>query len=795
MSLKRSNSSDMIDRALVNLQIHDDVSQNGTNRVAQQRANSSFHETLGQPQRQQTGSGPTTQQQQMLQAFLQQQSSDQSLPPSLAPALEAQETQHRPNSLSFPPLARERFMGLLQEWWKRSGINFNPRMITIGNRQIDINQLHQLHTEVLQFGGVVNVQRDDLWNVIAAKMGWTAAAISESGHTQDQIAEQIKVIYERLLQSFEQTYMSAAMKHSLTAQQQQPLDHQIAPNQPSSGPNQPPLADQQAVKMIKLASMSAEQLRANGYPENLIQSIERSRPQLEATWRKMQMQRIQAAQQQQQQLQQQGALLNAPLPFQNQLQAQASLHNRSSLPTEGGLPNANTLGHPGFSAGCSQSTEFPGQQRSGLNASQLTQQNIQMFGMLSNLNLRRPTPEMVKQATSTIDQLKQDVSKERTFRPEHVRHLSDAEKGVFPGQFENLCNVIRDISRFYHVYLAATSDLPLIRGIIKMLDMCDKQRRLVQSANPVYVLDISALQRLTKTAVEVKSKISAALRAMLQMEQNQALTALARQGESGPAHPPLIQQSQSPTNIAPSPAPIPPRPPTMNIKTPDQAAQFYNDMTQILELSNDTALPPELYDTLAQSVKTVGFGLEVPDATGSSSVGLLNGGTSSAKVADRDDNFFCFLDYTEDEKADTPELVPAFSTNAGPEYGAGSETVPPPTPATSGSVGDRAKIIDSFESEPKTGLFDTGELIFYGLNSGVKLMEANQVISILPTCEIRIVLGIILGFPHRYATFLRVYAATSSKLSIFSSYRSIGFSTSHFAVPVTPIYLVFLSSI
>ena len=51
--------------------------------------------------------------------------------------------------------------------------------------------------------------------------------------------------------------------------------------------------------------------------------------------------------------------------------------------------------------------------------------------------------------------------------------------------------------------------------------MCDKQRQLLQSATPVYVLDIGTLQRLTKTAMEVKSKIFGVvqqLRLMTQME-------------------------------------------------------------------------------------------------------------------------------------------------------------------------------------------------------------------------------------------------------------------------------------
>lgn len=41
-----------------------------------------------------------------------------------------------------------------------------------------------------------------------------------------------------------------------------------------------------------------------------------------------------------------------------------------------------------------------------------------------------------------------------------------------------------------------------------------------------------------------------------------------------------------------------------SIKTTPQAPQFYCDMTQILELSNNSALLPDLRETLAQLVET-----------------------------------------------------------------------------------------------------------------------------------------------------------------------------------------------
>ncbi|OCB84777.1 hypothetical protein A7U60_g8302 [Sanghuangporus baumii] len=116
-----------------------------------------------------------------------------------------------------------------------------------------------------------------------------------------------------------------------------------------------------------------------------------------------------------------------------------------------------------------------------------------------------------------------------------------------------------------------------------------------------------------------------------------------------------------------------------SVKTRGQAAQFYNDMLQILEMSNDTALPPELHDALAQ---TVDHDLEVPDATGSS-----------------------FLDFTAFRESRYSRTRANVLYKRDP---AGSETVAPPAPATSGFVGDRAKIVDPSESEPKTDLFDMG---------------------------------------------------------------------------------------
>ena len=161
--------------------------------------------------------------------------------------------------------------------------------------------------------GLLQVRRHDLWNVIAAKMGWTPPMIAESGRTPGQIAEQFKSVYEQLLESFEQTYMAVARRQSLAVPQQQAAEQQVGPNQADAGPNQRPrqLSAQQMLHMIKLAHVPVDQLRAARYPENLIRQIEQNRTALQAAQSRMASQQ----QQQQQRLQQPG--INSSVQFQN----------------------------------------------------------------------------------------------------------------------------------------------------------------------------------------------------------------------------------------------------------------------------------------------------------------------------------------------------------------------------------------------------------------------------------------------------------------------------------------------
>jgi len=137
-----------------------------------------------------------------------------------------------------------------------------------------------------------------------------------------------------------------------------------------------------------------------------------------------------------------------------------------------------------------------------------------------------------------------------------------------------------------------------------------------------------------------------------------------------------------------------------NIKTPEKAAQFYKDMSQLMEIlqnpndSNSAGLDSDILETLA-TVAASCISQEGSDHVLSSE---LNGKDSSPKLGTSgvDALFNEFLDFTsftqDDEKIDTPDLIPSSSTNPSPESNAETDSHPSTLSMTGGEVGNAADI-------------------------------------------------------------------------------------------------------
>lgn len=139
---------------------------------------------------------------------------------------------------------------------------------------------------------------------------------------------------------------------------------------------------------------------------------------------------------------------------------------------------------------------------------------------------------------------------------------------------------------------------------------------------------------------------------------------------------------------------------SQDFNTPEKATQFYKDMTQLMEIlnnpgdSNGHGLNHDFVEALA----TVAASCMPQEATdpllGSSEIKE----SSSPKLGTSgvDALFNEFLDFTsfnqDDEKVETPDLVPSSSTNPSPESNAEPDTHPP-------AVTDVAKAVD-IKTEP-----------------------------------------------------------------------------------------------
>ncbi|THH10432.1 hypothetical protein EW145_g1335 [Phellinidium pouzarii] len=153
-------------------------------------------------------------------------------------------------SMSFPSLTRQRFLAMLGEWWDRNGTRPDPATLILGNRRID---LYELHVEMLHIGGATVVKRQELWGVIAARLGWTDAATSDASQvTAAQAANHIKVVYEQFIEPFQISIIIAYMKQFsglLQPNQQNAPNSQQQQTTSSSGPLEIPNPNKQQTSL------------------------------------------------------------------------------------------------------------------------------------------------------------------------------------------------------------------------------------------------------------------------------------------------------------------------------------------------------------------------------------------------------------------------------------------------------------------------------------------------------------------------------------------------------------------
>ncbi|KAI5115785.1 hypothetical protein M0805_009285 [Coniferiporia weirii] len=115
--------------------------------------------------------------------------------------------------------------------------------------------------------------------------------------------------------------------------------------------------------------------------------------------------------------------------------------------------------------------------------------------------------EVLSNATALLNQLKQDIERERNLAPPQTRCIPEAEKMRFNAILENIHKSLTEMDKVMPIYFSYTNEYKFVRGILNMLDLVGRQRSLLQSPTPTYVLDLPIVEKLHSCVTEVRGRV------------------------------------------------------------------------------------------------------------------------------------------------------------------------------------------------------------------------------------------------------------------------------------------------
>ncbi|KAF5358870.1 hypothetical protein D9757_012304 [Collybiopsis confluens] len=191
------------------------------------------------------------------------------------------------------PLDRARFEDMCTRWCLAKNIVYNPHLLLIDNRTID---LYQLYFQVMREGGLTSVTRRQLWPIIGGRLNTVhfPGSANEDSKSGPAAAIQIQYVYNEYLSAFDTVYVDSVMDSGRKAAGHLATSGQFLsqgggregppPNAPTMSNTleelrklSPTLLD----RILNYAGKPASELRARGIGEVIIKFFEGHRPLLQ----------------------------------------------------------------------------------------------------------------------------------------------------------------------------------------------------------------------------------------------------------------------------------------------------------------------------------------------------------------------------------------------------------------------------------------------------------------------------------------------------------------------------------
>ncbi|KAF5392157.1 hypothetical protein D9757_001392 [Collybiopsis confluens] len=196
-------------------------------------------------------------------------------------------------NMPIQPLEKSRFETSYKQWCLTKAIVHNPQLLSIDNRTID---LYQLHCQVMREGGFTSVTHRELWPTIGGRLNivhFTGSA-TEPPKSGPAAAVHIQQVYKDYLSAFDTVYMASVMDSRRKAAGLPATSGQFlgggGGGPPPRAPTMPvpvtlealrKLSPPQVDGILSCADKPANELRARGMAEVMINFIENHRPMLQ----------------------------------------------------------------------------------------------------------------------------------------------------------------------------------------------------------------------------------------------------------------------------------------------------------------------------------------------------------------------------------------------------------------------------------------------------------------------------------------------------------------------------------
>ncbi|CAK5268789.1 unnamed protein product [Mycena citricolor] len=380
-----------------------------------------------------------------------------------------------PNSLAaaagelrIPPLERSRFEQVYKNFCTQRNIVHNPRMLMIEARQLD---LYELHSHVMQEGGLQAIVQKELWSTIGGRMGFVQfpGTDQEPPKSGPMVAQQLFHIYKEYLASFDNVYISTVMESRRKAEAVNATQRIVPGAAGNAGPQLPiQHVNQQQMQMImSYAHLSAAELRRRNIPENMIMFVENHRATLARN----------AAEQGN---------------FRHQLAGPREQTGMNpGFPPSGAMMSGNVnRPFPGPHGPMAELMNGPG-------------------GLLASIT--RPSRETVQAAINTITKLKQEFSPERMMQNVPPIEIPPEQRADYNTLLEQLHRASTDLDQKLPMLCATLKREEIIRRLVIIVQTAYQQRAMISSGSTRYLVTLDSLRLMLAQVQQMNENFSVIL--------------------------------------------------------------------------------------------------------------------------------------------------------------------------------------------------------------------------------------------------------------------------------------------